>query len=251
MRLLLVLLTLCMLGASPPPTDVVVEYAGSLVTAMEGPVAKAASTEGLHVVGEARGSTALAHLIAAHLRTPDIFISADRALVDDLAREGFIASAHTFGSARLVLGYSAASRYLELVREVQRGRMTVAELLRTPGLRVARTDPALDPKGARTIRALRLLGLPAGLGSVYPEEDLLVRLETGEADIAFLYSTEAIERNIPWIALPGKSSLSGEITYTLAVMKAAPHPEGARRFATFIFSGAGRPILERTGLEYF
>ena len=251
MRPLLVLLTLLTLGAAPRPTDVVIDYAGSLVTAMEGPIAKAATKEGLHVVGEARGSTALTHLIEAHLRTPDVFISADRSLVDELARNGFIASSRTFASATLVLGYSPASAHLDLFERAKQGKITVAGLLRTPGLRIARTDPALDPKGARTIQALKLLGLPPDLGIVFPEEDLLVRLETGEADIAFLYSTEALERNIPWIALPGKASLSGEITYTLAVMKAAPHPEGAKRFASFIFSGAGRPILERAGLDYF
>lgn len=250
MRAMLVLLALFLLAVTPAPTDVVVDYAGSLVTAMEGPIAAALVPEGLHFVGEGRGSTALAHLIDAHLRTPDVFISADTKLVDDLKRSGFIASSRTFASATLVLGYSPASPHRALFERAARGQIGAAALLRTPGLRIARTDPALDPKGARTIKALGLLGLPTDLGAVYPEESLLARLETGEADIAFLYSTEATERNIPSIALPGKASLSGEITYTLAVMKEAPHPEAASRFATFVFSGAGRRILERAGLTY-
>lgn len=250
MRRILVLLTLLTLGIAPATTDVTVLYAGSLVTPMEGPVAGAATKEGLNIAGEARGSTALAHLIEAHLRTPDVFISADAKLVDELKARGFVSSAKTFASASLVLGYSPASPQEPLLERAARGAVSVAGLLRTPGLRIARTDPALDPKGARTVKALGLLGLPSDLGTVYPEENLLVRLETGEADVAFLYSTEAIARKIPSIALPGKASLSDEITYTLAVMKDAPHPEAARRFAAFVFSGAGRPILERAGLQY-
>ncbi|HET9028798.1 MAG TPA: substrate-binding domain-containing protein [Candidatus Aquilonibacter sp.] len=250
MRALLVLLSLLLVGASAPQRDVLVVYAGSLVTPMEGPLATAAAADGLRLSGEPRGSTALAHLIEAHLRSPDVFISADRRLVDELATKGFVARSRTFASATLVLGYSPQSRFKALFEQAARGKISIKALLETPGLRIARTDPALDPKGARTIQALKLLGLPQTLGAIYPEEDLLVRLETGEADVAFLYSTESIARNIPSIALPGKASLSGEITYTLAILKAAAHPNAAARFATFIFSGPGRPILERAGLTY-
>lgn len=242
-----------LLGAAPATGgSVSVVYAGSLVTPMEGPVATAlAAHAGLHFVGEPRGSKALANLILEGLRKPDVFISADRRDVARLAAAGLVASSVTFADASLVLGFAPTARGHTLYRETEvHNPATIQELLRTPGLRIARTDPAIDPKGARTIEALKLLGLPSNLGTIFPEEDLLVRLETGEADVGFLYSTEAVARHLAFIPLPGKASLSDKITYTLAILKQAPHPEAARRFASFVLSGAGRPILEHAGLRY-
>ncbi len=249
MRFLTLVLTLLFaVGVAPAP--VVVEYAGSLVTPMEGPIASALAGRGMAFSGEAKGSRALAHLIASGLRRPDVFISADRSLVGDLQRRGLVASARTFASARLVLGYTPRSPYAARFREAAAGRLSVARLLQTPGLRIARTDPLLDPKGTFTIRSLRDLGVSPELGAVFPEEDLLVRLETGVVDCGFLYSTEAIARHIPTVALPGKASLSGQITFTLVILKAAPHPQAARRFAAFILHGEGRRILQTAGLTY-
>ncbi len=243
------------------PQTVSVLYAGSLVTPMEGPVAAALSEkEQLEFLGEGRGSKALANFIRDGLRKPDVFISADESLVQDLRRRGLVASSTTFGSASMVLGYSTSSRYASVFEDVRNGKVSLLDALRTPGLRVARTDPQLDPKGARTIKAMHMLADPATVAAILgpdenpaqivPEESLLVRLETGEADVGFLYSTESAARHIPAIALPGKASLSDEITYTLAIMKGAPHPEAAARFAEFILRGEGRPILESAGIRY-
>lgn len=244
----LLLTFLATLATAPAP--LVVDYAGSLVTPMEGPVKAALAGAGIAFDGEGKGSKALAHLIEAKLRRPDVFISADRALVDSLQRDGLVSSATTFASATLVLGYDPHSPQAHRFEAAAAGTLPVAELLRTPGLRIGRTDPALDPKGAYTLESLRDLGLPDDLGAIYPEEDLLVRLETGVVDCAFVYSTESVARHIASVALPGKASLSGRITYTLAIMNGAPHPHEAQRFADFILHGEGRRILEAAGLTY-
>ncbi len=246
------LCTLVLLGITPPArSTVTVLYAGSLVTPMEGPISERLSQQlGMRFLGEGRGSKALYNLIRDGLRSPDVFISADQRLVDDLPARGLVASSVRFGSASMVLGYSSTSAYLARFAAAASGKRSIASVLKTPGLRIGRTDPALDPKGLRTVKALGMLGLAPTLGDIYPEEDLLVRLETGALDAGFLYSTEAIARHIPAIALPGKASLSGDITYTLAVMKAAPHPEAARRFADFILTGEGRRILESAGVTF-
>ncbi|MFY9663723.1 MAG: substrate-binding domain-containing protein [Candidatus Cybelea sp.] len=55
---------------------------------------------------------------------------------------------------------------------------------------------------------------------------------------------------LPFIPLPGNAALTNRIAYTLAVMKAAPHPDAARAFAAFILTGEGRKILETAGLNY-
>jgi molybdate/tungstate transport system substrate-binding protein len=254
-------LTLLAAAATIEPA-VSVLYAGSLVTPMEGPISAAfTKLTGSSFEGEGKGSRELMHLIEDGLRNPDIFISADPALVKELRNHNLIASAQTFGSASMVLGYSPRSPYRQRFEAVAAGRANLIDALRIPGLRIARTDPRLDPKGERTLRAMHLLAsndvVHAILGDdqnpaqIFPEENLLVRLETGEADVGFLYSTEAISRKIPFIPLPGKASLSDEVTYTLAIMKGAPHPRAAQAFTTFIQSGAGRKILEDAGIRFY
>lgn len=264
MRKALVILAATTFLAMVPAIEpsVTVLYAGSLVTPMEGPVAAGFfQLTGAAFAGEGKGSRALAHLIEDGLRAPDIFISADTSLVKELQARNLIASAQTFGSASMVLGYSPASPYRKQFDAVAAGRERLLDALQIPGLRIARTDPKLDPKGERTLRAMRLLasdvvvrkilGDDDNPAQIFPEEDLMVRLETGEADVGFLYSTEARARRLPFIPLPGKAALSDEITYTIAILKNAPHPRAAQAFVSFIERGAGRTILEDAGVRYF
>ena len=87
-----------------PPRTVSVLYAGSLVATMEGPIKEALRMRyGVQFAGEAKGSRALANLISAGLRTPDVFISADPSLVATLEREHLVRSSSVFGSARMVV----------------------------------------------------------------------------------------------------------------------------------------------------
>jgi molybdate/tungstate transport system substrate-binding protein len=229
---------------------------------MEGPIAaRLPAATGVQFAGEGKGSKALANLIRDGLRNPDVFISADSTIVDDLARAGLVASSRTFGGASMVIGYSPKSPYRALLEDVAAGKRSLLAVLETPGLKLARTDPKLDPKGERSVRAMRLLTNPATVtrilgpddnaAQIFPEEDLLVRLESGEADAAFLYSTEAKARHVPFVPLPGNASLSREITYTIAVMKRAPHPAAAKTFVDFILTGDGKAILQEAGVQYF
>ena len=85
---------------------------------------------------------------------------------------------------------------------------------------------------------------------MFPEEDLLTRIDLGQVDVGFFYRTEAVARGLHFVALPGKASLSDKITYTLAIMRDAPHAAQAKAFADFILTGEGKAILQKAGLEY-
>lgn len=240
------------------PSLVNVLYAGSLVTPMEGPVKDALRAQGVDFQGQPGGSKALAHLIGAGLKTPDVFISVDPALVTGLGDK--VASSDTFANTSLGIGWSDKSAYAALFADVAAGKKSLLDALATPGLRVGRTDPKLDPKGGYTVAGMkifagdageaRLLGADDNAMQVFPEEDLLVRIEGGEADVGFFYRTEAVARGLHFIALPGKASLADKITYTIALMKNAPHPDAASAFVSFIRTGAGKTILQNAGLEY-
>lgn len=248
--------------AAMPTGPVSVAYAGSLVATMEGPIADALRKDtGLRFAGEAKGSRALANLISAGLRTPDVFISADPALIAKLDAQHLVRGSVTFGSARMVVAYSDKSPHRDLFERVAAGKVPVLDALTAPGVRVASTDPQLDPKGTRTVRALDLLGKhfhdAAKAADVersletFPEEDLAVRVESGEIDAGFFYSTELTERQLHSLELPEDANLSRDIAYALALMSRAPHPEAAHAFAQFVLTGEGKSILEKAGVRYF
>lgn len=241
------------------PTGVVsVLYAGSLVTPMEGPVKNALRDAGIDFQGEPGGSKALANLIAAGVRSPDVFIYVDPRLLETFANRA--ESTVPFATTRLGIAWSPHSRYAALFDRVARGSLSLERALATPDLRIGRTDPQLDPKGRYTIEAMnawlgaererRLLGDDQNPSQIFPEQDLLARVDTGQADVAFFYRTEAVARGYPFVALPQAAAPGGGIVYTLAIMKAAKHPQEARAFAGFILTGPGRGILERAGLDY-
>jgi len=265
---------------------VTVLYAGSLVTVMERSVAPELAKQGIEFRGEAKGSNALANLISSGLRQPDVFISADPKLIDGLmggakplARWGI-----TFATTRLVIGYARGSRFAADFQSVARKEKKLADVLLEPGLRLGRTDPVLDPKGYRSIIATKLLAADGGppdlvarlLGDdrnpaqILPEEALLARLESGDIDGAFLYSTEAVARNVPFVELPananlgdpaqaahyasvsvtvdGKTHVGGIAAYAFTIPTVAPHPATAERFITFLFSPDGRALLTKNGV---
>lgn len=233
-------------------------YAGSLVTPMEGPIKTALAARGIDFQGQGAGSKQLANFIASGLKNPDIFISVDPKLVSGLGSK--VATSRTFANTSLGLGWADASKFKALFQSVADGKTSVLSALQTPGLRIGRTDPALDPKGVYTIAAMtilaggdgerRILGTDNDSSQVFPEEVLLTRIETGDIDVGFFYKTEAIARNLHFVPLPGAASMSDKVSYTLAIMRNAPHPDQAKAFADFIVEGEGKPILERAGLEY-
>ncbi len=233
-------------------------YAGSLVTPMEGPIKVALARQGIDFQGQGGGSKMLANLISAGAKQPDIFISVDPKIVLGLGSK--VLDAETFASTSLGIGWSKSSKRAALFASVAAGKTSMVSALSTPELAIGRTDPKLDPKGVYTVAAMTLLAGAAGekriLGDaenaaqIFPEEDLLARIDTGEADIGFFYRTEAVARGLNFVALPGKASMSDEITYTIVDLRAAPHPDAAKHFEDFILNGQGKAILQRAGVEY-
>ncbi len=261
------------LPARAADDSVSVLYAGSLVTLMERTIGPA-FTKATHVefAGEAKGSIALANAIRDGIRTPDVFISADPLAIAPLVAAGKARWYASFATARLQIGYSPRSPFAERFAALARGNGDIVGLLAEPALRIGRTDPTLDPKGYRTILAVQLLGQMRAspnlasqiLGDeqnarqILPEETLLVRLEAGEIDCAFLYSTETAARGIAHVELPARANLGdptfattyasarvtsgatvhigAPITYAITILEAAPHRDRAARFARFFLT---------------
>ncbi len=240
------------------PVDVL--YAGSLVTLMEQSVGPAFDrTSGDRFRGFAGGSKGLANQISGKLRRGDVFISANPRVNDALmgpAHGDWISWYVSFAQSPLLIGYDPHSRFAGDFRN-RPWYVAVAE----PGVRIGRTDPRLDPKGALTVALLaraeaayhqpglsqRVLGAPDNPAQVLPEETLLGRLQSGQLDAGFFYSTETSDAHIPVVQLP--ADIRPEARYTVTVLHGAANPEGAARFAAFLLSDQGRALLQAHGLE--
>jgi len=269
-------------------SDVVVLYAGSLVTIMENDVKPALAKQGLDFKGEAKGSLALANLIKSGLRQPDVFVSADTKVLDGLMTpdaKNVVTWYVTFASTRLVIGYAPSSRFAADFAAVARGEKKLADVLLLPGLKIGRTDPTADPKGYRSIIAARLLeaggfappGFAAKLlgddrnsAQIFPEETLLARLESGDLDAAFLYSTESVARKVPFVELPPSANLgdpaqaahyaTASVTidgvkhvgspsvYALTIPAVAQNKVAGESFVTYLLGSEGRSILDAAGI---
>lgn len=233
-------------------------YAGSLLKLMERGIAPAFDATGDDIFrGYAGASGALVHQIRGGLRQGDVFISADPALNDRMGAEqgDWVRWYVVFARSPLVIGYNPESSIAGALQT-----RPWYEVLQLPGVRIGRTDPTLDPKGALTVRMLeqaeqfyhqpglaaRILGTETS-HQMRPEESLLGRLQSGQIDVGFFYAMETSDLHIPSIALPPELSLAAR--YSVTVLRRAPNPEGAARFVAFLLSKAGTAILKEHGLE--
>lgn len=239
---------------------VAVLYAGSLVNLMEhelGPAFERASGE--RFFGYPAGSRALANQIAGKLRRGDVFISASPSVDEALmgkAHGDWVRWYATFATAPLVIGYNPESRFArDFASEPW------YEVLAEPGIRIGRTDPRLDPKGERAIELLRrseqaygkpglarrVLGADENPDQVFPEADLVGRLQAGQLDAGFFYANEATEMGIPMVR--PEAAVDPAATYTVTVLERGPNPRGAAAFVAFLLGPRGRAILRQHGLS--
>jgi molybdate/tungstate transport system substrate-binding protein len=249
-------------GLSRPSSaeTVSVLHAGSLVNLMERGLAPAfgkATRDTLR--GLAGGSNGLANQIKAQQRHGDVFISADPKVNDDLkgaANGDWVNWYITFAQSPLVIGYNPSSRFASELKS-----RPWYEVLEEPGIKIGRTDPRLDPKGALTLELLdraqtayklpglaqKVLGSPENPAQVHAEENLVDRLESGAIDVGFFYSTETADQKVASMTLPADIALSAH--YSVTVLRDAPHAAGAIAFVAFLLGPQGQAIMREHGLE--
>lgn len=283
-------------GSTPTPTaapkaKVSVAYAGSLVHLMEKKVGPAfTQSTGYPYAGEGKGSSALANEIKGKISFPDVFISASPAVNTTLmgaANGNYVSWYVPFIRSSLVIGYNPTGKYAADFKAVSSGSKSWYQVLEEPGIRIGRTDPALDPKGVRTIIMMELaqtyynqpglsskiLGTSNNTGQIFPEEELVARLTSGQLDAGFFYLNEAIDANIPYVTLPtqinmGDPSLNSAyakatytdprtevvtkgsaVVYTITVLNASKNQPGAIAFVQFLFSSQGQAFFTNDGLS--
>jgi molybdate/tungstate transport system substrate-binding protein len=234
-------------------------YAGSLVNLMErgvGPAFDKASGDAFQ--GYAGGSRGLANQIKGKLRRADVFVSASPKVNRKLmgpANGNWVTWTISFAQSPLVIGYNPSSRFTADLKS-----KPWYQVLQEPGLRIGRTDPRLDPKGKLTVRLMKqaeafykipglsktIIGAPENPAQVLPEETLVGRLQSGQLDVGFFYSTETADAKIPALALPAK--ITPKAIYTVTILRGAPNPDGADKFVAFLLGRDGRSLMKEHGL---
>ena len=267
--------------------SVSVLYAGSLATVMENGLGPAFSkATGFEYKGEAQGSLGGARMIRDHLRSPDVFISADPSVNESVlmgrSNEEIVTWFLTLASSQLVLAYNPNSKFASKFQEAGAGSIPWYEVLETPGVRFGRGDPTIDPKGYRSLFLFELAGkhynrpeIPALIGDpmnpaqVFPEIVLLARVESGQFDAGIFYKHEVVAHKLPFITFPPEISLgdpkfsafyaqagyttpSGDqvrgapILFTITIPSTVHNQAGAEAFVRFLLSSNN--LLEGFGL---
>jgi molybdate/tungstate transport system substrate-binding protein len=235
-------------------------YAGSLVNLMERSIGTAFEQKsGDQFQGYAGGSNKVANEIKGKLRRGDVFVSANPKVDDQLMGEAngdWVRWYIAFAESPLVIGYNPSSRFVNDLKN-----RPWYEVLAEPGLKLGRTDPKLDPKGALTVELLKraeafynkpslsqqIIGEPDNPVQVLPEETLVGRLQSGQLDVGFFYSTETSDAKIPAVNLPDE--IAPRARYTVTILRDGPNPAGAERFVSFLLNSQGRDLLKQHGLE--
>lgn len=192
-----------------------VTYAASLTATMEELEEKFREHSGRAVRGDPRGSVAGAHLIREGVWRRDVYITADPATLRLLGPHdpGW---AVVFARSEIVIAYSGESRFASALDSAGRRELAWPAVVLRDGFRLGRTDPDLDPKGYRTLFAFQLaeqhyglpglarslLAGPAGSESVFPEEHLSARVQTGSLDAGVFYLAEARAHGMSVVRLP-------------------------------------------------
>jgi molybdate/tungstate transport system substrate-binding protein len=244
---------------------------------------------GYKYLGEAKGSLLSANLIKEQLRTPDVFISADPKVNLLLMgpESGNLVRwyATTFGN-ELVFGYHPNSRFADQLKQLGANNIRLYAILQQKGFRLGRGDPELEPKGYRTLflfdlaekyyrqpgLAMKILHDAQHPTLVFPEKQLVARLEAGQLDAGIFYRNEIAEHSLPFIAFPRELNLSdpaldsyyssatymnpkgvtysgSAIVYSITIPEHSQNRDGAIALVNFLLADEGRKIVEKHALR--
>lgn len=176
----------------------------------------------------------------------DLFISADESQMDILAREGLL----TDGSRVDLLGNQLA---VVVPNDRSRTFASIAQIADPAVRRIAIGDPAAVPAGVYAKQYLEKEGLwPAVQSRIVPTTSVraaLAAVESGAADAAVVYRTDARVALRATIALVVPLERGPRIVYPAAVMRASKNGEEARRFLDFLRGAAAARSFQRFGFS--
>ncbi len=216
---------------SKPKGTVSVAYASSLQYLNEKVVAPAfTKAEGYKFSGRGGASGDLEADIASGEISPNVFESVGGDNITPLQPK-FTKWYIQYAGTQIVVAYNPNSKYASQFKAIASGKeplQSLFTLMQTPGFKLGRTDPNVDPQGRDFIYMLELaqmyyhlpadtvtkiVGSPLASPSskqIYAESALDATLQSGQLDASSAFITQAVELHLPYIKLPAAISLCCE-----------------------------------------
>src|SRR3984957_19536072 len=254
-----------------PKGTVSVAYASSLEYLNEKVVGPAfEKAEGYKYSGTGAASGTLSSEIAAKEITPNVFESVGADNIMPLEPK-FTKWYVPYAGTQMVVAYNPKSKYASQFQAFANGTKPLSglfTLLETPGLKLGRTDPNIDPQGRDFIYMLELaqsyyhlpsdtvakiLGTSdpgtASSSQIYAESSLDSTLQSGQLDASSAFITQAVELHLSYIKLPAAISLSsaadaaayGKATVTITVSGAKTTKSGSPQVIDITIIGKPTP----------
>jgi molybdate transport system substrate-binding protein len=226
------------------PEPVVVFAAASLANVLDAAAREHEHAGGAKVLLNAGASNSQARQIV-NGAPADVFCSADEAQMDVVERAGKIAA-----GTRVVLAFNR----LVVVRPTGSPRLrAISELLDPSVRRIAVGDPKAVPAGVYTREYLERAGIwtqiQPRLVPTLNVRAALAAVETGNADAAFVYATDAPLAPHAVVAFDVPVDQMPAIVYPGAVVTAGRSAAGGRQFLAFLEREQGRAIFTRFGFS--
>jgi molybdate/tungstate transport system substrate-binding protein len=236
---------------------------------------------------ESMGSLGLAQDIVAGEITPNVFIPIGAAPMA-LLESKFTTWAVQFAASPLVVAYYPKGPHAAELKKISEGKLPIKDLftlMATPGFKLGRTDPAIDPQGQGFIEMVHLaqkyLGVSAatatadlgganGSSQIFSETGLEPTLQAGELDAASAYLPQAVQLGLPYVALPdqinfgdpkdaniydqaslalstGQTVHGSLLDLEVSVLGVGGDPAAGAAFVKFLLSKPARRILTKEG----
>jgi molybdate transport system substrate-binding protein len=225
-------------GSASPVT---VSAAVSLTEALEEVAAAYRAAGGAPVTFNFAGSNVLARQIVNGAPV-DVFVSADEAQMDVVARAGLIVQ-----GTRV----DVAANALVLVADARTSIRTLADLGNDDVRRIAIGDPAAVPAGVYARKYLEDIGLWARLEpKIVPTTNVraaLTAVQNGSVSAAFVYATDTGVAPALKVVATIAGARAPRIVYPACVVRTTRHPAAAAAFVNFLRRPAAATILARYG----
>jgi molybdate/tungstate transport system substrate-binding protein len=244
-----------------------VAYASSLQYLNENVAGPAFQTAtGYKFSGRGASSGDLESDIASGEITPNVFESVGGDNITPLEPK-FTKWYIQYAGTSMVVAYNPNSKYAPQFKAIADGKKPLKDLftlLQTPGLKLGRTDPNIDPQGRDFIYMLELaqmyyhlpsdtvtkiVGSPIASATspqIYAESSLDSTLQSGQLDAASAFITQAIELHLDYIPLPpaiNLGSFADAAQYAMATITIAgnTHKSGSPQVIDITIIGKPTP----------
>ena len=176
----------------------------------------------------------------------DLFISADEAQLDLVARDGLL-------NDRSRVELLANQLAVIVPNDRPRTFSSIAQIADPAFRRIAIGDPAAVPAGVYAKQYLEKEGLWAAVQArIVPTGSVraaVAAVESGAADAAIVYRTDArvaLRATVAWVVPAGRGP---RIVYPAAIIRASKNAEEAARFLDYLRGAAAARVFERFGFS--